>query len=205
MIHGHSRGRYLDDKFFWPILERAEELGVPIYLHPTPLPEPVIKSSYVGNYSREVTSLFSIAGWGWHTETAPHVMRVILGGAFDAHPKLQLIVGHLGEGLPFMMPRIERVFHPPSEAAEAVPRRCGENPANLCGLLLHSFQVLLFLLLVLLLSLFFGTPALLPQEGRLVRIARLIERARKVVNRVLALFLTVAAVPGRNIIRGPRQ
>lgn len=110
MIHGHSRGRYLDDRYFWPILSRAEELGVPIYLHPTPPPEAVIKANYVGNYPKEVTSLFSIAGWGWHTETALHVMRIVLGGAFDAHPKLQLIVGHLGEALPFMLPRIEHVF-----------------------------------------------------------------------------------------------
>lgn len=112
MIHGHSHGRYLDDRFFWPIFDRAEELRVPIYIHPTPPPEPVIKASYVGNYSREVASLFSIAGWGWHTETALHVMRVVLGGTLDAHPKLQLIIGHLGEALPFMMPRIEQVFQP---------------------------------------------------------------------------------------------
>jgi hypothetical protein len=110
MIYGHSRGRYLDDKFFWPILARAEELNVPIYLHPIPPPEPVIKASYVGNYSRTVTAVLSAWGWGWHIETALHVLRVILSGAFDVHPRLQLLIGHLGEALPFMMPRIERAF-----------------------------------------------------------------------------------------------
>jgi len=51
LINGHTRGRYLDDEFFWPILERAEALQVPIYLHPTPPPQPVIGASYVGNYA----------------------------------------------------------------------------------------------------------------------------------------------------------
>jgi uncharacterized protein len=110
MIHGHSLGRYLDDRFFWPILARAEELGVPIYIHPTPPPDPVIQASYVGNYSPEVMRLFSIAGWGWHVETALHVLRIILSGAFDTYPKLQIVIGHLGECLPFMMPRIDRIF-----------------------------------------------------------------------------------------------
>ena len=110
MIHGHSRGRYLDDRFFSPILERAQELGVPLYIHPTAPPEAVIRTSYAGNYPKEVTGLLSIAGWGWHIETAIHVLRIILSGAFDNYPKLQIIIGHLGEGLPFMMPRVERMF-----------------------------------------------------------------------------------------------
>jgi hypothetical protein len=83
MIHGHSRGRYLDDKFFWPILARAEELNVPIYLHPIPPPEPVIRASYVGNYSPVVAGVLSAWGWGWHIETAVHVLRLILSGAFE--------------------------------------------------------------------------------------------------------------------------
>ena len=110
VIHGHSRGRYLDDRFFWPVLERAQELDVPIYLHPAVPPEPVIKASYVGNFPREVTPLLSSGGWGWHIDTAVHVLRIILSGAFDTYPKLQLIIGHLGEALPFMMPRIERAI-----------------------------------------------------------------------------------------------
>lgn len=110
MIHGHSRGRYLDDKYFWPILERAQELGVVIYIHPTAPPEPVIRANYVGNYPREIAGLLSIAGFGWHIETAIHVIRIILSGALDQYPKLQFIIGHLGEGLPFMMPRLERMF-----------------------------------------------------------------------------------------------
>jgi predicted TIM-barrel fold metal-dependent hydrolase len=107
LINGHTRGRYLDDQFFWPILERAEALGVPIYLHPTPPPRPVMETSYVGNYAPGVTTLLATAAWGWHIETATHVLRLILSGAFDRYPQLQLVVGHMGEALPFMLPRLE--------------------------------------------------------------------------------------------------
>lgn len=108
IINGHNRGRYLDDKFYWPILERAEALNVPIYLHPTLPPKAVIEASY-GGFSPEVTFMLSGPGWGWHIETAIHVIRMILGGVFDRYPKLQIVVGHMGEGLPFMLPRLEKV------------------------------------------------------------------------------------------------
>jgi predicted TIM-barrel fold metal-dependent hydrolase len=107
-INGHTRGRYLDDKFFWPILERAEALQVPLYLHPTPPPRPVTQASYTGNFSAQVTNILATSGWGWHIETAIHTLRLILSGAFDRYPRLQLIIGHLGEALPFMLPRIDR-------------------------------------------------------------------------------------------------
>jgi uncharacterized protein len=108
LINGHCRGRYLDDKFFWPIFERAQEIGVPIYLHPTIPPQSVVQSYFVGNFSQEVTMQLSIAAWGWHIETAVHVIRIILSGVFDNYPRLQLIIGHLGEGLPFMLERLEQ-------------------------------------------------------------------------------------------------
>jgi predicted TIM-barrel fold metal-dependent hydrolase len=98
IINGHNRGRYLDDKFFWPILERAEALGVPIYLHPTRPPKAVMAAQFDG-FSPPVNEAFSGPGWGWHIETALHIIRLILGGAFDRYPKLQIATGHLGEGL----------------------------------------------------------------------------------------------------------
>jgi uncharacterized protein len=106
MINGHSRGRYLDDKFFWPILERAVGLNVPIYLHPTQPPQPVIDASY-GGFSPIVTEMLIGPGWGWHIETAIHVIRMILGGVFDEFSKLQIVIGHMGEALPFMLPRFD--------------------------------------------------------------------------------------------------
>ena len=107
MIKGHSRGRYLDDEFFWPILQRAEALEVPLYLHPAPPPQQVISASYTGNFSPEVASALSTRAWGWHIETATHLLRLILSGAFDRYPRLQVIIGHMGEALPFMLPRID--------------------------------------------------------------------------------------------------
>jgi len=107
-INGHIRGRYLDDEFFWPILERAERLDVPIYIHPTPPPQQVIEASYTGNFSAQVTTKLAGPAWGWHIETALHILRLILSGALDRYPRLQLVIGHLGEALPFMLPRINR-------------------------------------------------------------------------------------------------
>jgi uncharacterized protein len=106
VINGHHRGRYLDDKFFWPILERAESLHLPIYLHPTQPPKPVIAACYSG-YSPIVNEMLAGPGWGWHIETAVHIIRLILGGVFDQYPKLQIMIGHLGEGLPFMLQRFD--------------------------------------------------------------------------------------------------
>jgi len=107
LINGHSRGRYLDDKFFWPILERAEALNVPIYLHPTVPAKPVVDVLYSG-FSPDVNAMFEAAGWGWHIETGVHLVRMVLGGVFDRYPKLQVVVGHLGEGVPFMLERLNR-------------------------------------------------------------------------------------------------
>jgi predicted TIM-barrel fold metal-dependent hydrolase len=107
LINGHTRGRYLDDKFFSPILERAEALNVPIYLHPALPPKPVVEALY-GGFSPTVSGVFATFGWGWHIDTGGHLLRMILGGVFDRHPRLQVVVGHLGEAVPFMLPRLNR-------------------------------------------------------------------------------------------------
>ena len=74
------------------------------------LPQPVIDASFTGNFSAEVSTWLSGAGWGWHIETGTHVLRLILSGAFDRYPSLQIIIGHLGEALPFMLPRIDEIL-----------------------------------------------------------------------------------------------
>ncbi|MGO9383864.1 MAG: amidohydrolase family protein [Mycobacterium sp.] len=111
VINGHSQGRYLDDPFFDPVLSRAAELNVPIYLHPTIPPTGVIESSYTG-FSPEVTFALATVGWGWHINTATHVLRLILGGVFDRYPSLQIIIGHMGEATSFMLPRFDATLKP---------------------------------------------------------------------------------------------
>jgi len=96
--HSNYGDAYLDDKRFWPILAKAEELDVPIYLHPT---APMI--------SQLQTYGFALAGapFGFGVETAMVMMRLILSGVFDTFPNLKIILGHLGEGLPFVLQRID--------------------------------------------------------------------------------------------------
>ena len=100
MINGHTNGEFLDDKKYWPIFEAAQGLDVPIYLHPRD-PHPAAKIYFAG-YEEMAT-----AGWGFTMDTVSHVLRMIFAGLFDAFPKLTLILGHLGEGLPFYLDRLE--------------------------------------------------------------------------------------------------
>jgi predicted TIM-barrel fold metal-dependent hydrolase len=100
MIHGHTQGSFLDDKKYWPIFETAERLDVPIYLHPT-YPHPDAIKAYFTGYED-----LARAAWGFAVDTSCHFLRIVYSGAFDAYPKLQFILGHLGEGLPFAMQRL---------------------------------------------------------------------------------------------------
>lgn len=100
MIHGHTGGEFLDDKKYWPIFARAERLGVPIYLHPT-YPHPAVVNAYFNGYED-----LARAGWGFQLDTSTHFLRLVFSGLFDAHPNLKIILGHLGEGLPFAMHRL---------------------------------------------------------------------------------------------------
>ncbi len=113
MIRGLTQGRFLDHQQFAPIFERAEKLDVPVYLHPGLPPKGVADIYYSGlpNYSGMAEAL-ACYGWGWHSETALHVLRLLFSGTFDQYPKLKLIIGHMGEMLPMMMARSERAFKP---------------------------------------------------------------------------------------------
>jgi len=113
LINGHINGRYLDDKFFWPVFECAESLGVPIYLHPQMPPKPVVDACY-GGFAPDVSTFLSIAGAGWHIDTGIHGIRLILGGVFDRFPALQIIVGHNFEILSWTAWRADYGF-PPSK------------------------------------------------------------------------------------------
>jgi predicted TIM-barrel fold metal-dependent hydrolase len=109
LISGTTDGKFLDDPSFDPLLARAEALDVPIYIHPGVPPESV-REAYYNGFSPQVSSMFATAGWGWHAETAVHVLRMVLGGTLDRHPRLKLIIGHMGEGLPASLARCDDIL-----------------------------------------------------------------------------------------------
>ncbi len=74
------------------------------------LPIKQVNDVYYNNLPNPLGFTLSIAGWGWHSETAIHVLRMILAGTFDKHPNLKIIIGHMGEMLPMMMERINNVY-----------------------------------------------------------------------------------------------
>jgi predicted TIM-barrel fold metal-dependent hydrolase len=109
LINGRSLDRFLDDEFFWPMFESAEALGVPIYLHPMPPPKAVYDVYYSG-FGDAVGFMLAAPAWGWHIETGLHALRLILAGVFDRFPNLQVIIGHMGEVIPFMLARIDETI-----------------------------------------------------------------------------------------------
>ncbi len=109
MVNGRTQERFLDDQFFWPMFESAESLGVPIYLHPMPPPQAVYDAYYSG-FSDAVSFMLAAPAWGWHIETGLHALRLILAGVFDRFPSLQIIIGHMGEAIPFMLARVDQTL-----------------------------------------------------------------------------------------------
>lgn len=108
MINGRTHDLFLDDPRFSPILEKAETLDVPIYLHPT-WASKAVRDDYFGGFDPNTSAWFACAGWGWHMETGTHALRMILAGIFDRYPRLQIILGHWGELIPFYLARLEEL------------------------------------------------------------------------------------------------
>jgi predicted TIM-barrel fold metal-dependent hydrolase len=106
LINGHCQGRYLDDPAYEALFERAEALGAPIYLHPT-TPHPAVMEAWFKPYLADGLHL---ASWGFAAEAGTHVLRLVYSGLFDRFPRLQMIIGHLGEMLPFAAYRIDRYY-----------------------------------------------------------------------------------------------
>jgi predicted TIM-barrel fold metal-dependent hydrolase len=111
MIHGTTNGRFLDDPAFMPVLERAAALDVPLYIHPALPPAPV-REAYFTGLNPAAGFVLSTSGWGWHSEVGIHALRMILAGVFDRLPTLQIIIGHMGEMIPFMLGRINDTLTP---------------------------------------------------------------------------------------------
>ena len=110
LINGHTGGRFLDDRDFWGIFEAAEALDVPLYLHPR-----MVLSGMQETYFRDYRFL-STAPWGFAADTGAHFLRLLCAGVFDEFPSLQVILGHLGEGVPFFAHRIDSHLRPHLEA-----------------------------------------------------------------------------------------
>jgi 5-carboxyvanillate decarboxylase len=118
LVNSHTHGEYLDDEKFWPIFEAAEALGIPIYIHPRePAPSMAAPLSMPG---------FTI-GWGFAVEASTHALRLIAAGVFDRFPRLKIVLGHMGEGIPFMLDRIdnryafETALFPPPRKLKRLP------------------------------------------------------------------------------------
>ncbi len=101
LINSHTNGEHLDDPKFWPILEAAQALNTPVYLHPRTPPAQM--------YDAYTDYLMDRALWGFAAEASLHVVRLIMGGVFDQFPRLQIVLGHMGEGIPFWLSRLDEV------------------------------------------------------------------------------------------------
>jgi uncharacterized protein len=104
LFSGTTDGDFLDQPKFIPIFEAANALRVPVYIHPAPPPR-AVKDAYYSGLPGETGLVLSIAGWGWHTEVGLHCLRLILSGLFDRFPELQIMIGHMGEGIPYALAR----------------------------------------------------------------------------------------------------
>jgi 5-carboxyvanillate decarboxylase len=102
IINSHTHGEFLDDPKFAPILESAVAHDAPIYLHPN-----FPADSMIEPYTR-----YGMMGalWGFQAECSLHVVRMILGGVFDRYPQLKIVLGHLGEGLPYWLGRLDNRY-----------------------------------------------------------------------------------------------
>ena len=128
LIHGTTDGRFLDDRFFWPIFARAETLDVPVYLHPG-RPLPAVIDAYYKPYAETHPALIQ-AAWGFGVETSTHAIRMVLSGLFEEYPKLKILIGHLGEGIPFFLERIDEALSRP-----------GNQPSNFREVFRRHFYI----------------------------------------------------------------
>jgi len=153
MIHGLANGVFLDDKRFWPIFERAQALDVPLYLHPS-VPLPAVMDAYYKDYAKDFPMVVR-AAWGYTVETATHAIRLVLGGVFDAYPRLKIVLGHLGETLPFLVWRVDQALaRPGAKTLSFREAFCGHfyittsgnfsNPALLCCVMEMGIDRILF-------------------------------------------------------------
>ncbi|MGR9221234.1 amidohydrolase family protein (plasmid) [Rhizobium leguminosarum] len=106
MLNGRPGTTFIDDPIYEPVLDTLNRLKVPLYMHPG-VPLPVVRDAYYAGFADELSARLSMFGWGWHNEAGIHLIRLILSGAFDRWPDLQVISGHWGEMVPFFLQRMD--------------------------------------------------------------------------------------------------
>jgi len=120
IVNSHSLGEYLDDKKFWPIFETLQAMDVPLYIHPRDPSPQMMKPFDVFGFK---------VGRSWAAEVGTHIIRLIGNGVFDQFPRLQIVIGHMGEGLPFFIDRIDNRYFWEHDMA-AVPPRLKRKPSD---------------------------------------------------------------------------
>lgn len=107
LIDSHADdGTYFDHEAYLPMFQAAQDLDVPIYLHPTWPIDAVKETLFTGNFNPAVSTLLGGSTFGWHSDVAVHFLRLFASGLFDKLPGLKIILGHMGEMLPFMLQRV---------------------------------------------------------------------------------------------------
>jgi 2,3-dihydroxybenzoate decarboxylase len=103
VVNSHTHGEYLDKQKYWDIFAAAESLDAPVYIHPTPPPKPLIEPYLARGLEGPLA--------GFNAEVSLHVLAIITAGVLDRFPKLKIVIGHLGEGLPYLMYRLDYMQH----------------------------------------------------------------------------------------------
>lgn len=132
MLFGTTNGKYLDDDRFAPFWERVEALGCPVYLHAADAPIPPVG----------LTGRPELLGptWAWTAETATHALRLVMGGVFECYPGVRVILGHMGETLPYLLWRLDRRVQAfsadgkqPARPSDLIKRNIAITTAGVCS------------------------------------------------------------------------
>jgi len=102
LVNGHTLGTYYDDPAYDAFWNCLQALDVPFYLHPA---DPIVVPQVYAGHPE-----LAGATWGWAVETGSHALRLLFGGVFDRFPRLRILLGHMGEGLPFQRWRFDSRF-----------------------------------------------------------------------------------------------
>lgn len=106
LIDNHAAGKHYDGPEYNSFWYTVQALGVPVYLHPTWPTDEMRDIMYAGNIPDAASASLGSSGFGWHSDVALHVLKLFAAGIFDKFPRLKIIIGHMGEMLPFMLSRI---------------------------------------------------------------------------------------------------